>query len=305
MFFIQPLCNIYITKSCITWGFPLALIFLSNRKRLLCFCFFRSTNQAAICTCYTEMLSAIWYLCVVGAANQPDVKGKAQLLRDNVIIAGPLFGDVSPPDGVCLCSPSERSICSRLRWKDQQLLDSSSSAADNPVAVGLPLPNLAGDVGYTSTHPHLYLSHYHLHAHNHHHHHRQPSWTAREFASILKPHFGSHGRGNGESMGGKKRVKFADEWGLDLERTRFIIDLPHYDDDDWSLIAAADGPGIKLASVEEGSEEETTSGEWRTNFSQPAADYLGFREKLQANGIGLENVFVKHKDHRFMGTIKV
>lgn len=44
---------------------------------------------------------------------------------------------------------------------------------------------------------------------------------------------------------------------------------------------------------------------WTPTFTQPASDYVIFREKVTKDNIALENVRLKNEEHRLAGTIKV
>jgi hypothetical protein len=133
--------------------------------------------------------------------------------------------------------------------------------------------------------------------------HRRPSWpTGRKIAvknaPILKQFYEIH------SPGVKKRVQFADDAGMDLERTRFFTE----ELDCWEPEPQPRIDWFRPKSAHAAMEDEdlvVEICEWQVNFSQPAADYLGFREKLETNCVGLENVIIKQKDNSFMGTIKV
>ncbi|XP_011497093.1 PREDICTED: protein phosphatase 1 regulatory subunit 3C-like [Ceratosolen solmsi marchali] len=44
---------------------------------------------------------------------------------------------------------------------------------------------------------------------------------------------------------------------------------------------------------------------WEPIFSQPASDYLAFRDKLEKESVSLENVIVRNSENNFIGTVKV
>jgi protein phosphatase 1 regulatory subunit 3A/B/C/D/E len=44
---------------------------------------------------------------------------------------------------------------------------------------------------------------------------------------------------------------------------------------------------------------------WKLGFKQPASEYIKFRETLEKNKVGLENVMLKNDVGRMIGTIKV
>ncbi|OQV25037.1 putative Protein phosphatase 1 regulatory subunit 3B [Hypsibius exemplaris] len=102
----------------------------------------------------------------------------------------------------------------------------------------------------------------------------------------------------------KKRVSFADDMGLDLERTRFFTEEL---DCSWGTEPEPGRFGGPKSAEDAMDDEDLVVeiSEWQVNFSQPAADYLGFREKLETRFVALENVIIKQKTNSFMGTIKV
>ena len=94
---------------------------------------------------------------------------------------------------------------------------------------------------------------------------------------------------------GKKRVCFADDLGFDLVSIRVVKE-------------SSDSPPMLrkslLASltVAENACTESTAA-FVLNFSQPAADYLKFRESLDRNKVCLENVILRNSTVE--GTVKV
>ena len=44
---------------------------------------------------------------------------------------------------------------------------------------------------------------------------------------------------------------------------------------------------------------------WELTFSQPASDYLEFRNRLDQQNVSLENVVVREADQQLVGSIKV
>ena len=117
-----------------------------------------------------------------------------------------------------------------------------------------------------------------------HSHHRAKNLTG--FTPILRKFLTS------QLESSKKRVKFADDLGLNLEEIFFFVD----DFEFWDPLP-----------LEKSDKEDLVVevSEWQVNFSQPAADYLGFRKKLDSSNVGLENVIIKKNSSSFMGTIKV
>lgn len=95
---------------------------------------------------------------------------------------------------------------------------------------------------------------------------------------------------------GKKRVWFADDKGLALTHVRFMTEPsdcpPNWTDEFLDHITR----GVKPQLLEDST--------WEVTFSQPASDYMEFRNKLESNCLSLENVIVKDDD-QLTGTIKV
>ncbi|XP_055351366.1 protein phosphatase 1 regulatory subunit 3B-like [Paramacrobiotus metropolitanus] len=102
----------------------------------------------------------------------------------------------------------------------------------------------------------------------------------------------------------RKTVRFADDVGLDLTNTFEFAE--EEDDGYWEPEAE---PRVDLfgssAKPQNADDLVVEISEWQVNFSQPAADYMGFREKLESNVVALENVIIKQKSESFLGTIKV
>ncbi len=93
----------------------------------------------------------------------------------------------------------------------------------------------------------------------------------------------------------RKKVSFADENGLALVSVRILTessDTPPYLRPD-ILSSLAGGASARVA----------VSPPLVLNFSQPASDYIAFREKLEKNFVCLENVILQ--DYSLVGTIKV
>lgn len=55
------------------------------------------------------------------------------------------------------------------------------------------------------------------------------------------------------------------------------------------------------------SEEEKIrpKASWKIDFTQPASEYVKFRETLENNKVALENVMLKNEQCKIVGTIKV
>lgn len=94
----------------------------------------------------------------------------------------------------------------------------------------------------------------------------------------------------------KKRVVFADDKGLALEQVKVMTepsDCPPKWRDEF------------LEHVTRGETVKVDLDRWEPIFSQPASDYLAFRQKLECNCVSLENVMVKETDQTVTGTVKV
>lgn len=92
---------------------------------------------------------------------------------------------------------------------------------------------------------------------------------------------------------GKKRVSFADDVGMNLVSIRLLTE-------------SSDTPPVirpqVLQSLSQGSSVPRASP-LMLNFSQPASNYMAFREKIEKDCVSLENVILK--DYLLIGTIKV
>lgn len=93
----------------------------------------------------------------------------------------------------------------------------------------------------------------------------------------------------------RKRVSFADHCGKALAQVRIMSE------------ASDEPPQFKpelLASITQGAQASVTDKPpLRLTFSQPASDYLAFRDKIDKYFVSLENVILN--DYNVMGTIKV
>ncbi|VVC45297.1 Immunoglobulin-like fold,CBM21 (carbohydrate binding type-21) domain [Cinara cedri] len=104
----------------------------------------------------------------------------------------------------------------------------------------------------------------------------------------------------------KKKVVFADDRGLSLTQVRLmnepsnqppkLLTVQQYLNQ--QSAAPAMGAGVAL-------NKHMADQLWHLRFSQPASNYLDFRNRLDTNNISLENVIVKWPDHRVVGTVKV
>ena len=60
-----------------------------------------------------------------------------------------------------------------------------------------------------------------------------------------------------------------------------------------------------LAQVTKGLSAEVCPEPWEITFSQPASDYLDFRNRLDTENVSLENVIVRESEDIVVGTVKV
>ncbi|KAG8222000.1 hypothetical protein J437_LFUL003380 [Ladona fulva] len=105
----------------------------------------------------------------------------------------------------------------------------------------------------------------------------------------------------------KKKVVFADDRGLSLTQVRVMrepSDCPPL----WTLeFLAQVTRGVAAAAAAASSDGNS----WETSFSQPAADYLAFRRRLDLSCVSLENAVVVAGDSSeknstaLVGTVKV
>ena len=104
----------------------------------------------------------------------------------------------------------------------------------------------------------------------------------------------------------KKRVQFADAVWEDLIKIRVFCDDW---DGNWEPDSQPRSHRYRILGKNscDVTEEDLVVevAEWQANFSQPTADYVGYREKLETNSAGLENVIMKRKNNSFMGTVRV
>lgn len=89
----------------------------------------------------------------------------------------------------------------------------------------------------------------------------------------------------------KKKVKFADEVGFNLEKVLEFVEQ------------SCDPPLLDTKVLSDLQAEEKNLPPLVIEFKQPAADYIGFRKKLNATYVSLENVIVKK--YTCIGTVKV
>ena len=97
------------------------------------------------------------------------------------------------------------------------------------------------------------------------------------------------------SLTRRKRVSFADEYGLELLMVREFTE------------SSNSPPMIRrglLSAITTGASASVTERPPLVlQFSQPASDYYQFRERLERLSVSLENVILK--DYNIMGTVKV
>ena len=98
-----------------------------------------------------------------------------------------------------------------------------------------------------------------------------------------------------KSKMGKKKVSFADDCGKSLVSVRLMTE-------------SSDTPPQLRSQILFCLTQGATAGITETpplmlNFSQPASNYMAFREKINKNCVSLENVILK--DYNLIGTIKV
>ncbi|XP_022251611.1 protein phosphatase 1 regulatory subunit 3C-B-like [Limulus polyphemus] len=99
-----------------------------------------------------------------------------------------------------------------------------------------------------------------------------------------------------DEVKGKKRVWFADDKGLALTHVRFMTEPsdcpPKWSEEFLECITRGARPQVNVEY------------KWEPSFTQPASDYIEFRNKLELNCVSLENVIIKDDD-QFTGTVKV
>lgn len=93
----------------------------------------------------------------------------------------------------------------------------------------------------------------------------------------------------------KKRVSFADHNGLALATVRIMTEPSH--------MPPRLRPEILSTITQGASAGVTEQPPLRLNFSQPACDYLAFRDRINKDCVSLENVILR--DYNVLGTVKV
>jgi len=94
----------------------------------------------------------------------------------------------------------------------------------------------------------------------------------------------------------KKRVVFADAKGLSLTQIKMMTE-PSDCPPRWTAEF--------LEQVTGGAHVDVGADRWELTFSQPASDYLEFRNRLDQQNLSLENVVVREADQQLAGSIKV
>lgn len=96
----------------------------------------------------------------------------------------------------------------------------------------------------------------------------------------------------------KKRVMFADDCGLELTTVKVMTEP--------SDVPPRLSPSVFRALLGDAFDEEVKpSASWIVDFTQPASEYVKFRETLERQNVALENVLVRNDQCKMVGTIKV
>lgn len=98
------------------------------------------------------------------------------------------------------------------------------------------------------------------------------------------------------SRAAKKRVVFADAKGFSLTQIKMMTE-PSDCPPRWTAEF--------LEQVTGGAHVDVGADRWELTFSQPASDYLEFRNRLDQQNVSLENVVVREADQQLVGSIKV
>lgn len=115
-----------------------------------------------------------------------------------------------------------------------------------------------------------------------------------QFDSVVEYSSEASNKAAGKS-GQRKHVSFADELGKALFTVKIMMESS-----DTPPKLNRDSP---VAAVAQDVDTKLDLSQLQLNFNQPAADYVLFRRKLEANCVSLENVITRER--RFYGTIKV
>ncbi|KAE9554308.1 hypothetical protein FO519_002479 [Halicephalobus sp. NKZ332] len=124
----------------------------------------------------------------------------------------------------------------------------------------------------------------------------------------------------------KKKVRFADDCGCALENVRVMTEpseippkispsvIRRYKKGSKAFLRAlhAKNNNGVLSTDEDSSEDEVDDmyhnrkhASWKIGFTQPASEYIKFRETLEKNKVALENVMLRNDHCKMLGTIKV
>jgi protein phosphatase 1 regulatory subunit 3A/B/C/D/E len=122
----------------------------------------------------------------------------------------------------------------------------------------------------------------------------------------------------------KKKVRFADDCGEALESIRVMTepsDCPPKINPSVIRRYRKAAKAFALATTEKcgvlSTDEETSDDDedelysskkhasWKIGFTQPASEYVKFRESLEKNKVALENVMLRNDHCKMLGTIKV
>ncbi|KAK2725635.1 protein phosphatase 1 regulatory subunit 3C-like [Artemia franciscana] len=94
----------------------------------------------------------------------------------------------------------------------------------------------------------------------------------------------------------KKQVMFADDKGKPLAQIRIMTE---------SSGCPPKWNSAFLAQVTHGFSLQASSDVWELEFVQPAADYFGFKKRLESQNVCLESVLVNDAASKVTGTLKV
>uniref|UniRef100_A0A914Y3G8 CBM21 domain-containing protein n=1 Tax=Panagrolaimus superbus TaxID=310955 RepID=A0A914Y3G8_9BILA len=121
----------------------------------------------------------------------------------------------------------------------------------------------------------------------------------------------------------KKKVRFADDCGGALESVRVMTEpsdcppkinpsvIRRYRKAAKAFASATEKCNV-LSTDEESSDDDEDElysskkhASWKIGFTQPASEYVKFRESLEKNKVALENVMLRNDHCKMLGTIKV
>lgn len=128
------------------------------------------------------------------------------------------------------------------------------------------------------------------------------------------------------TLSAKKKVRFADDCGCTLANVRVMTepsDIPpkispsiirRYRRGSKAFLRALNSKNNNgvLSNDEESSDDDVDDmyynkkhASWKIGFTQPASEYIKFRENLEKNKVALENVMLRNDHCKMLGTIKV